>query len=198
MVTDELQIFGILPCDLLALQCRQHTLSSPTPEELLWMWTSSRSFWNLQFSSSVKKGEKKSQLTWDSSPRTILRSWEFGILVNSLNINLSYLLPCFPASITPSRKRDIASGAVRALIAGTIACFMTACIAGTASSTSCPVSLCPQDGSFQGLVPSACICSICCCRKLRGRAAVKHIVKWNAWSMVGKLGIEGEFGDFIN
>ncbi|KAB1252216.1 Solute carrier family 28 member 3 [Camelus dromedarius] len=33
-------------------------------------------------------------------------------------------------SITPSRKRDIASGAVRALIAGTIACFMTACIAG--------------------------------------------------------------------
>lgn len=35
-----------------------------------------------------------------------------------------------PASIAPSRKRDIASGAMRALIAGTIACFMTACIAG--------------------------------------------------------------------
>ncbi|EDL93906.1 solute carrier family 28 (sodium-coupled nucleoside transporter), member 3, isoform CRA_b [Rattus norvegicus] len=32
-------------------------------------------------------------------------------------------------SIAPSRKRDIASGAMRALIAGTIACFMTACIA---------------------------------------------------------------------
>ncbi|ERE80803.1 solute carrier family 28 member 3 [Cricetulus griseus] len=33
-------------------------------------------------------------------------------------------------SIAPSRKRDIASGAMRALIAGTVACFMTACIAG--------------------------------------------------------------------
>lgn len=38
-------------------------------------------------------------------------------------------------SIAPSRKRDIASGAMRALIAGTIACFMTACIAGILSST---------------------------------------------------------------
>ncbi|XP_052013411.1 solute carrier family 28 member 3 [Apodemus sylvaticus] len=38
-------------------------------------------------------------------------------------------------SIAPSRKRDIASGAMRALIAGTIACFMTACIAGILSDT---------------------------------------------------------------
>nr|XP_023490764.1 solute carrier family 28 member 3-like isoform X1 [Equus caballus]XP_023490765.1 solute carrier family 28 member 3-like isoform X1 [Equus caballus]XP_023490766.1 solute carrier family 28 member 3-like isoform X1 [Equus caballus]XP_023490767.1 solute carrier family 28 member 3-like isoform X1 [Equus caballus] len=38
-------------------------------------------------------------------------------------------------SMAPSRKRDIASGAVRALIAGTVACFMTACIAGILSST---------------------------------------------------------------
>ncbi|KAF5912665.1 hypothetical protein HPG69_007654 [Diceros bicornis minor] len=38
-------------------------------------------------------------------------------------------------SMSPSRKRDIASGAVRALIAGTIASFMTACIAGILSST---------------------------------------------------------------
>ncbi|XP_048207482.1 solute carrier family 28 member 3 [Perognathus longimembris pacificus] len=38
-------------------------------------------------------------------------------------------------SIAPCRKRDIASGAVRALIAGTIACFMTACIAGFLSDT---------------------------------------------------------------
>ncbi|KAM6169951.1 solute carrier family 28 member 3 [Rhynchocyon petersi] len=38
-------------------------------------------------------------------------------------------------SMAPSRKHDIASGAVRALIAGTIACFMTACIAGILSDT---------------------------------------------------------------
>ncbi|XP_006169052.1 solute carrier family 28 member 3 [Tupaia chinensis] len=38
-------------------------------------------------------------------------------------------------SMAPSRKRDIASGALRALIAGTMACFMTACIAGILSST---------------------------------------------------------------
>uniref|UniRef100_A0A670JPV7 Sodium/nucleoside cotransporter n=1 Tax=Podarcis muralis TaxID=64176 RepID=A0A670JPV7_PODMU len=34
-------------------------------------------------------------------------------------------------SMAPSRKRDIAGGALRAMIAGTVACFMTACIAGT-------------------------------------------------------------------
>ncbi|KAI4589182.1 hypothetical protein MJG53_003590 [Ovis ammon polii x Ovis aries] len=33
-------------------------------------------------------------------------------------------------SMAPSRKRDITTGAMRALIAGTIACFLTACIAG--------------------------------------------------------------------
>ncbi|XP_008538410.2 solute carrier family 28 member 3-like isoform X1 [Equus przewalskii] len=38
-------------------------------------------------------------------------------------------------SMAPSRKRDIAAGAVRALIAGNIACFMTACITGILSST---------------------------------------------------------------
>ncbi|XP_007937992.1 solute carrier family 28 member 3 [Orycteropus afer afer] len=38
-------------------------------------------------------------------------------------------------SMAPSRKHDIASGAVRALIAGTMACFMTACIAGILSSS---------------------------------------------------------------
>ncbi|XP_075455064.1 solute carrier family 28 member 3 isoform X2 [Ascaphus truei] len=36
-------------------------------------------------------------------------------------------------SMAPSRKSDIASGAIRAMIAGTIACFMTACIAGILS-----------------------------------------------------------------
>ncbi|KAM8960580.1 solute carrier family 28 member 3 [Pelodytes ibericus] len=33
-------------------------------------------------------------------------------------------------SMAPSRKGDIAAGAIRAMIAGTVACFMTACIAG--------------------------------------------------------------------
>ncbi|XP_048358605.1 solute carrier family 28 member 3 isoform X1 [Sphaerodactylus townsendi] len=36
-------------------------------------------------------------------------------------------------SMAPSRKRDIAGGAIRAMIAGTVACFMTACIAGILS-----------------------------------------------------------------
>ncbi|NXS43493.1 S28A3 protein, partial [Balaeniceps rex] len=33
-------------------------------------------------------------------------------------------------SITPSKKKEIAGGAFRAMIAGTVACFMTACVAG--------------------------------------------------------------------
>ncbi|NXC72497.1 S28A3 protein, partial [Anhinga anhinga] len=33
-------------------------------------------------------------------------------------------------SIAPSKKREIAGGAFRAMIAGTVACFMTACVAG--------------------------------------------------------------------
>ena len=32
--------------------------------------------------------------------------------------------------MAPERKGDLASVAIRALIAGTVACFMTACIAG--------------------------------------------------------------------
>ncbi|XP_077330980.1 solute carrier family 28 member 3 [Lithobates pipiens] len=38
------------------------------------------------------------------------------------------------SSMAPSRKGDIAAGAIRAMIAGTVACFMTACIAGILSS----------------------------------------------------------------
>ncbi|XP_056380207.1 solute carrier family 28 member 3 isoform X2 [Hyla sarda] len=34
------------------------------------------------------------------------------------------------SSMAPSRRGDIAAGAIRAMIAGTVACFMTACIAG--------------------------------------------------------------------
>lgn len=100
------------------------------------------------FPVSLQK-EKKSQLTWDSNPRT-LRGREFGIEINILNINLSYFLPPSPASMAPSRKRDITAGAMRALIAGTIACFLTACIAGIILCCLCPVSLRSQDGNFMG------------------------------------------------
>uniref|UniRef100_A0A672VAT2 Sodium/nucleoside cotransporter n=1 Tax=Strigops habroptila TaxID=2489341 RepID=A0A672VAT2_STRHB len=34
-------------------------------------------------------------------------------------------------SLAPSKKKEIAGGAFRAMIAGTVACFMTACVAGT-------------------------------------------------------------------
>lgn len=37
----------------------------------------------------------------------------------------------FLASLAPSKRKEIAGGAFRAMIAGTVACFMTACIAGT-------------------------------------------------------------------
>ncbi|XP_009934761.2 solute carrier family 28 member 3 [Opisthocomus hoazin] len=37
-------------------------------------------------------------------------------------------------SIAPSKKREIAGGAFRAMIAGTVACFMTACVAGMLTS----------------------------------------------------------------
>ncbi|XP_022111135.1 solute carrier family 28 member 3-like isoform X2 [Acanthaster planci] len=45
--------------------------------------------------------------------------------LGSVGIQLGGLTP-----MAPSRKGDLASVAVRALIAGTVACFMTACIAG--------------------------------------------------------------------
>lgn len=37
----------------------------------------------------------------------------------------------FLASIAPSKQKEIAASGFRALIAGTVACFMTACVAGT-------------------------------------------------------------------
>lgn len=153
---------------------------------------SSLSSWILIFPANLEK--KKSH--WPDMPslRTVLRVWEFGILINDLNINL--IFSCSPASMAPSRKHDIASGAVRALIAGTVACFMTACIAGTACRPLCPISPNPQNGSFWGGgMPPTQMCSICHRRKLRGRAAVEHIAKWNVQSMVEKLRTEGRLGN---
>ncbi|CAH6796439.1 Slc28a3 [Phodopus roborovskii] len=67
-------------------------------------------------------------------------------------------------SIAPSRKRDIASGAMRALIAGTAACFMTACIAGILSST-------PADTNCHHILESTDLLSntteaVSCCQSL--------------------------------
>lgn len=73
--------------------------------------------------------------------------------------------------MAPSRKRDIASGAMRALIAGTVACFMTACIAGTARRLLCPMSPSPQNGSFQGGHAATLQMQHLLLPKPRGRAA---------------------------
>ncbi|XP_042552187.1 solute carrier family 28 member 3 [Dipodomys spectabilis] len=70
-------------------------------------------------------------------------------------------------SIAPCRKRDIASGAVRALIAGTIACFMTACIAGMLSDT--PVDInCHHilESAFNSSFPSNMTDVVSCCQSL--------------------------------
>ncbi|ELK33477.1 Solute carrier family 28 member 3 [Myotis davidii] len=53
--------------------------------------------------------------------------------ISSLGIAIGAL-----TSLAPSRKDDIISGAMRALISGTTACFMTACVAG---STNCFIPL---------------------------------------------------------
>ncbi|XP_060236547.1 solute carrier family 28 member 3 [Meriones unguiculatus] len=67
-------------------------------------------------------------------------------------------------SIAPSRKRDIASGALRALIAGTIACFMTACIAGILSSTPVDINCHHILESTSGLSNTTQVVS--CCQNL--------------------------------
>ncbi|KAM4876539.1 solute carrier family 28 member 3 [Thomomys bottae] len=70
-------------------------------------------------------------------------------------------------SMAPCRKRDIASGAVRALIAGTIACFMTACIAGILSGT--PVNInCYHilESAFNSSFPSNMTNVVSCCQSL--------------------------------
>lgn len=70
-------------------------------------------------------------------------------------------------SMAPSRKRDITSGSVRALIAGTVACFMTACIAGLLSST--PVDInCHYilENAFNSSSPTNTTDVVSCCQSL--------------------------------
>ncbi|KAM5298384.1 solute carrier family 28 member 3 [Ctenodactylus gundi] len=77
-------------------------------------------------------------------------------------------------SMAPSRKRDIASGAVRALIAGTTACFMTACIAGILSSTPVDVN-CHHiiEHAVNSSLPSNTTEVVSCCRSLFNSTVVK-------------------------
>ncbi|XP_023554955.1 solute carrier family 28 member 3 isoform X1 [Octodon degus] len=77
-------------------------------------------------------------------------------------------------SMAPSRKRDIASGAIRALIAGTAACFMTACIAGLLSST--PVDInCHHilENAFNSTLPSNTTGVVTCCQSLLHSTVIK-------------------------
>ncbi|XP_004449509.2 solute carrier family 28 member 3 [Dasypus novemcinctus] len=77
-------------------------------------------------------------------------------------------------SMAPSRKQDIASGAVRALIAGTIACFMTACIAGMLSST--PVDFNCHNilgNAFNSSVPKNTTEIVSCCQSLLSSTVAK-------------------------
>ncbi|KAM5328933.1 solute carrier family 28 member 3 isoform 2-T2 [Glossophaga mutica] len=71
------------------------------------------------------------------------------------------------SSMAPSRKRDITSGAVRALISGTIACFLTACIAGILSDTPVDVN-CHHilENVFNSSLPRNTTNVVSCCQSL--------------------------------
>nr|XP_004671058.1 solute carrier family 28 member 3 [Jaculus jaculus] len=77
-------------------------------------------------------------------------------------------------SMAPSRKRDIASGAMRALIAGTTACFMTACIAGMLSSTLVDIG-CHHilENTFNSTAFSNTSRVVSCCQSLLSSTVVK-------------------------
>ncbi|KAK2499898.1 hypothetical protein MC885_014679 [Smutsia gigantea] len=71
------------------------------------------------------------------------------------------------STMAPSRKGDIISGAVRALIAGTIACFMTACIAGILSHS--PVDIdCHHilENALNSSLPRNMTDMVSCCQSL--------------------------------
>nr|XP_027778904.1 solute carrier family 28 member 3 [Marmota flaviventris] len=78
-------------------------------------------------------------------------------------------------SLAPSRKRDIVAGAVRSLISGTVACFMTACVAGILSGT-------PEDinchhvleNAFSSSLPGNATTVVSCCQSLLSSITVKE------------------------
>ncbi|XP_049626658.1 solute carrier family 28 member 3 [Suncus etruscus] len=77
-------------------------------------------------------------------------------------------------SMAPSRKSDIASGALRALIAGTIACFMTACIAGMLSNTPIDIN-CHHilENDFNSSLSKNTSSVVSCCQSLLSSTVIK-------------------------
>ncbi|XP_004678039.1 PREDICTED: solute carrier family 28 member 3 [Condylura cristata] len=77
-------------------------------------------------------------------------------------------------SMAPSRKCDISSGALRALIAGTIACFMTACIAGMLSGTPADIN-CQHilENAFNSSLPRNITNMVSCCQSLLSSTVVR-------------------------
>ncbi|XP_074850270.1 solute carrier family 28 member 3 isoform X1 [Carettochelys insculpta] len=71
-------------------------------------------------------------------------------------------------SMAPSKKRDIADSAFRAMIAGTVACFMTACIAGilSVSVAEVPCHTLLEDAFNATTLPSNITKVIGCCQDL--------------------------------
>ncbi|NXG05401.1 S28A3 protein, partial [Sakesphorus luctuosus] len=71
-------------------------------------------------------------------------------------------------SIAPSRKKEIADGAFRAMIAGTVTCFMTACIAGmlTVPGLEVPCHILLQNASNFTDVPANNTELVECCQHL--------------------------------
>ncbi|XP_036595460.1 solute carrier family 28 member 3-like [Trichosurus vulpecula] len=70
-------------------------------------------------------------------------------------------------SMAPSRKQDIAAGAFRALIAGTVASFMTACVAGILSSPTVEIDCYSLlENAFNSISPSNTTELVTCCQNL--------------------------------
>ncbi|XP_023619396.1 solute carrier family 28 member 3 isoform X4 [Myotis lucifugus] len=88
--------------------------------------------------------------------------------ISSLGIAIGAL-----TSMAPSRKDDIISGAMRALISGTTACFMTACVAGILSGTPVDVS-CHHilENVFNSSLPRNTTNVVSCCQTLLSSTVV--------------------------
>ncbi|NWU85884.1 S28A3 protein, partial [Onychorhynchus coronatus] len=71
-------------------------------------------------------------------------------------------------SIAPSKKKEIVDGAFRAMIAGTVACFMTACVAGmlTVPGLEFPCHILLGNASNFTDVPAKSIRLVECCQRL--------------------------------
>ncbi|XP_043833874.1 solute carrier family 28 member 3 [Dromiciops gliroides] len=80
------------------------------------------------------------------------------------------------SSMAPSRKRDIAGVAFRALIAGTVASFMTACIAGILSSPPMEIDCYSLlENAFNSTSPSNTTELVTCCQNLFTRTVAKNV-----------------------